>query len=486
MSVFNIAKKQERIYFIKVVIFFTLLFGFGYLPAVAPLTQLGMKVLGIFLGLLFAWTTIGLLWPSIVGLMVLVAVQAMDIKTALASGWGSSALLLIFFMTVIAACVEQSGLSHRIAVWFISCRITRGRPWLFIAAFLFSTFIISAVTSTIPAIMICWSILYSICEEVGYKPHDPFPSFMIVGIVAAAAFGLALFPFKTIGITIFGVLENMTGLTADYLTYVCFTFPMGILCIVVYILFGKMFFKLDVSLLKNRPERAFGDMDAELTEHQKMIAGFVGLLILLLIAPGMLPEEFFLTEILDRIQAVGTTFLIVAIMCCIKTEGEPILDFPKVVSQGMQWNVIFLVSVVMPLSRVLTSEETGITDFMMRALSPLLAGHSPTVFLLIIVLTAIAVTSIILQSIGGAILLTVFYPFAISLGINPLMLTSLLVFTCHFGILIPSASPMAALLHGNSEWISAKEIYLYGISSVLASGLTVCIFGIPYIQFVFG
>ena len=106
-------------------------------------------------------------------------------------------------------------------------------------------------------------------------------------------------------------------------------------------------------------------------------------------------------------------------------------------------------------------------------------------FLRVMVLLAIAVTSVILQSIGGAILLSVFYPFALSFGIDPIMLASLLIFSCHFGILLPSASPMAALLHGNSDWISAREIYKYGLLSVLASTLTVCVFGVPYIQFAF-
>ena len=36
----------------------------GNLPAPAPLTQLGMKMLGVFIGVLYGWTVAGLLWPT--------------------------------------------------------------------------------------------------------------------------------------------------------------------------------------------------------------------------------------------------------------------------------------------------------------------------------------------------------------------------------------------------------------------------------------
>ena len=55
--------------------------------------------------------------------------------------------------------------------------------------------------------------------------------------------------------------------------------------------------------------------------------------------------------------------LLVAAMCCVKVDGEAILNYKEVASKGIQWDVIFLVSVVMPLSTALTAEETGITPF---------------------------------------------------------------------------------------------------------------------------
>ena len=475
----------SKIYYLKVAVFFIIMYGFGYLPAIEPLTPMGMKVIGIFLGLIFAWTTLGLLWPSIAGLLTLVVLDTMDLNTAFALGWGSNTLLLILFMTIVAAIVEQAGVSQFIAMWFISRKAIQGKPWLFIFVFLFATMVLSAVTSTIPAILICWSILYSICKQIGYQPKESFSAFMVVGIVAAAALGLGIFPFKTIGVTVFGVLENMTGLTVDYLHYVCFTVPIGTLCIIAFVFAARLVLRVDVSKLVAFKAQDLMGLDSELDRKQKIILGFIVALIILLLLPSVLPKTFILTVILNKIQAAGTAMLLVTVMCCIRLDGSALVDFKEIASQGMQWDVIFLVSVVMPLSTAITSDETGITDFLLNVFGPLFADRTTTIFLLIVILVTVLLSNIILQSIAGAILLPVFYSFAVVLEIDPLTLTTLIVFVCHFGLITPAASPMAALMHGNSEWLKITDIYKYSAVSILSSLLVSCVVGIPYIQFVF-
>lgn len=58
-------------YIIKVAVVLFLMFGFGSLPPIPPLEKIGMEVIGIFLGMLFAWMGIGYVWPSILALIFL-------------------------------------------------------------------------------------------------------------------------------------------------------------------------------------------------------------------------------------------------------------------------------------------------------------------------------------------------------------------------------------------------------------------------------
>ena len=225
---------KDLSYYGKAFLCLFVMFGFGYLPPIDPITAQGMHILGIFFGLLFGWMTIGLIWPSIMGCIALVLVGNMKMAAVLSSGWGSTTLLLIFFMVIVAGIVEQSGVSRFIAMYFITRKFVLGKPWVFTFVFLMTIFFLAAITSTIPTIIIGWSIWYSICNQIGYKPYEPFPAFMVVGIVMAATFGLSVFPFRPVGILVFGILEDLAGLTVNYLAYICFTIPLSMLCIHIF------------------------------------------------------------------------------------------------------------------------------------------------------------------------------------------------------------------------------------------------------------
>ena len=58
------AKEQTESYsplkMVHVAVTLVIMLGFGYLPAPAPITPVGMKVLGVFFALLYGWTFSGL------------------------------------------------------------------------------------------------------------------------------------------------------------------------------------------------------------------------------------------------------------------------------------------------------------------------------------------------------------------------------------------------------------------------------------------
>ena len=58
-------------YYSHSLIVILLIFGFRYLPTIAPLTDYGMQIIGIFLGCLYGWTMVSVIWPSFLGLLAL-------------------------------------------------------------------------------------------------------------------------------------------------------------------------------------------------------------------------------------------------------------------------------------------------------------------------------------------------------------------------------------------------------------------------------
>lgn len=68
---------SEAMYYMHSFFCLAIMFGFGQLPPLEPLTPLGMNLIGIFIGLLYGWIFIDIVWPSMAGLLALMLVGGM-------------------------------------------------------------------------------------------------------------------------------------------------------------------------------------------------------------------------------------------------------------------------------------------------------------------------------------------------------------------------------------------------------------------------
>ena len=131
---------KNKLYWMHSFISLALMFGFGFLPPIEPITAMGMKVLGAFLGLLYGWMFIELGWPSLFGVLALSMSGCMTMDQILVAGIGSSTFSLVLFMLIFAALVDSVGGCQYIATYCITRKWTAGRPWLFITLFLFAAY----------------------------------------------------------------------------------------------------------------------------------------------------------------------------------------------------------------------------------------------------------------------------------------------------------------------------------------------------------
>ena len=480
------AKSKNTAYYLHSLITLVLIFGFGFLPPLEPITPVGMRILGILLGLLYGWTLVGLLWPSLFGTLAIGLSGAMSIKEVFIAGWGSDITLLILFIFVFAAMVETAGVSKAIAMWFVTRRFFMGRPWAFSFILLFSAFLLSATTSTIAAIIICWGIIYRICAELGYKSGDKWPALMVLGVVYACTIGLSLFPFKSVPLVVVGSYTALSGISVPFLKYVCFTAPICVLSLLVYVLLCKFVFRPDISPLTSLSAATFGEeAQIKLDKHKKIVIGFLIALIILLLFPSILPKGWLIARILNGIGATGVVFLIIGIMCCLRLDDKPLLDFREMARQGIQWDVVILTATVVPLISLITAESTGIKPFLSQMLQPIFAGKPDILFIALVILFSIILTNLCNNAVTGVLFVAITYGFAADMGMNTTVMTMLIVFCVHLAVLTPAGSPMAAVLHGNRQWISAAEIYKYGTIAVLATGLVLLICGLPLATLLF-
>ncbi len=471
-------RKKSMTYYINSVITIVIMFGFGHLPAPAPITPLGMQILGIFLALLFGWTFVDQVWPSILGFIALSLTGYAPLAGLMKEGFGNNTVLLMWGMLLIASLVDSAGVSKFIATYFISRKLVLGKPWLLIFTFFFVVFLMSAMTSSVPVIVVGWGILYCILNQLGYKAGDPLSSYMVVGVVYSSLVGLALFPWKVLQMVVLGMFANTAGYQLEYSLYISLSLPISIASIIGYVLLGKFLFRLDVEKLKLVTKDSFDPKDLQINYQQKIIISMLVLLVVLLVAPSIMPKAWAVTKILRGIGAHGVAFLILGVFVFLRFGNKAMINLRKA-SSDVQWDCIFLTAAMLPFTTALNAESTGINAFLIEKFSLIFNGLSPLVFIFLVIVITMIATQFMNNAICGAIMFSIVYPFAVAIGINPAMITVLMIFCLALAMLTPAGSPMSALMFGNSEWISAKEIYRYVVPGVIVIFICVCVVGIP-------
>ena len=86
-------------YYLHTVVCLLIMFGFGQLPPVEPLTPLGMNLIGIFLGVLYGWVCIEIVWPSLAGLLAMMLVGALGMRLVPAAYFGVVERFSVFAAT---------------------------------------------------------------------------------------------------------------------------------------------------------------------------------------------------------------------------------------------------------------------------------------------------------------------------------------------------------------------------------------------------
>ncbi len=446
------------------------MFSVRLLPPVPPLTPQGMALIGIFLGVLYGWIFIEIIWPSLAGMLALVLIGGLSPEVMLAQSFGSSTVVMMFFIFVFCAAINHYGVSKQLSLWIITRKFIIGRPWLFTCMFLLSVMLLGGLTSASPATLIGWSILYGICDVCGYKKGDDYPKMMVFGVVYAALVGMSLIPFKQLALTIMGTYEAISGSSIDYAGYMVTALVICLVCSLLFLLFARFVVRPDVGRLASLRAEALGCVS--FSGSQKIVLGFLLALVMLLLIPAFLPEDLPPVGLLRRIGNTGVCMLVIAVMCALRSNGRPFLPF-RAMTGGVAWGIIFILALVQPLSGAMAAPESGITPFFLSVLQPVFGSSSPMFFAACMGLLALCLCQFINNGAVGAALMPVIFSYCSGNGTNPVPAVILVVMSVHLAFLTPAATSAAALLHGN-EWTSSRNIWKTAPPVIAFSWLVMC------------
>ena len=124
-------KPKNTKYYINSAIGVSIMLFFGYLPTFSTVTPIGMKILGIYLGLLYLWSTVDLIWPSLLGIIITGFSGYDSVSGILASGFGDGTNVYIWLICLFAYFITKSGVSDNIVRAIMGLKFAKGRPWVF-------------------------------------------------------------------------------------------------------------------------------------------------------------------------------------------------------------------------------------------------------------------------------------------------------------------------------------------------------------------
>ena len=451
-----------------------------FLPPFGAMTPMGMTILGIFAGALYGWITCDMIWPSILALTMLGFTEYVaNSAAAFTSAISNPSVQTILWLLVFSALLTVTGISKWLVAKLVNSKLCKGHPWRLSIVICLAVWLCASLGAGFAAILLCWQLVYSICEQVGYTKQDKWPKMMVCAIIFFNALGALLLPFQGGVVANYGFLAKASNdlyTSYDYLSYLLLSLTVSITTTIVYFLLMRFVIRPDMGKLAQgiQVEKA-----EKLTQRQKLALGAMIALVVLTILPSCLPaggvKKFFNT--------FGTTtviLLVVAVVTALRDkDGKPYFTFKELANNGIAWPLLFMVATATVMGGALSSADSGFTATLTNLFGPILSNASAYGCAVIIAAVTLALTNVINNTVAAAIMVPVMYPFATTLGINPLMMTAMICFCANCGLLLPCASPAGAMLHGNKEWVSTKDAEISSLLGIAALLITVIVVGIP-------
>ena len=257
--------KTKPIYWVHLIIGLLIMIGFPQLGPFEPITETGMWVAGILLGMVYLWSTIDNIWPSILGLMLFALYSGFlgedvtgynAVKSVFLNAIGGDIVITVILSMVLFGAVEHAGCTKYLARFFLSRKIITGRPYVFLFILFFCSYFIAGFTIPVAALLILWPLTFEALGTFGYTSKDKIYWIATFGIYFAAALGQPMFPFKGAALVITGVFTSASSIPVSYAGYIIYNLSFSIIMMVLFLLFVKFILRPDITKMRNvNPEQ---------------------------------------------------------------------------------------------------------------------------------------------------------------------------------------------------------------------------------------
>ncbi len=452
MSETTLATKKTRnaAYYIKSIIGLAIMLFFGYLPAPAPMTHLGMVVLGQFIGLLFLWTFVDMVWPTFAGIVMFgfIAQQIYPNSFALAGVYeagmqsiGNWCTVIVIALLIFCEVLNETGIIRRVAFWFLTRKTARRSPWGFTFMFLLSGLVVGIFMDVAIAQVFMLALAKEIFSMLDMTKEDKWTKVITIGLSFTVVIAFAITPIcHTLPILFMGIYGAIAQTAINWVSYMLIAIPVGVIIWLAMFLFMRYLVKPDVSKLNNMDfAKIESARPGKMSKREKAVITLSVLLVISWVLPGILSlisPDSPIASWFNMITLLTPLLVVIVIMAVVRVEGRPLLDIPAAASK-VSWTLIFFLAGIMLIASAMGEEPTGIPAWCMAVLGPMVEGMSPFVMVTFLAIASAVLTNFANNVPVGIVFITVGVPLSLQMGINPFITALAITVGSNFAYCIP-------------------------------------------------
>lgn len=477
---FEIDKKT----LIKTLLCFGIIGLFWILPPVAPITKVGMKTIGIFIGTVLLLTLVDTTWPAFLSFALLSISGSLSMNEVLAGSIGNWIITFVIASFVLTEALNSSGFTRRLTIGFMTRPFVSKSPWLFTISYLFIAWIVGLFMDSVAAVLFFLPFTDVILKGLGYTKEDNYSHMLTIGVVFAINIAGIGTPISHSLILLgMGILSESAGINVTMFDFIKYGLPLSFILFILLFLVLRLLFKVDLSNFKNfNIKETLGDVEKMDLKEKTVVTIFFGT-VFFWVFPGLLdlifPQGNFLTQFFARFSITFWALLGMVLLSIIRINNKPIVCLKTTIENGFNWGIIFFIAIGVLLGTAMSHESVGLNEFIILHLTPILDKIPIPLVVLIIAFTSTALTNAASNVTTITIMTTVAISLAQSLpSVNVVALAFTATASGALAFVLPSSYAPIALLHADKNSNSAKVIK-YGILMVVLCSILVAFIGYP-------
>lgn len=475
-------QKETKKMYIVLIIGALLMLIIGQLPPFGQVTIIGMRLLGIFIGCIFTWFFGYLSLGSIMGIAFFALyVPGNTGNVAFPSAFGNYNLVMIFFCLIFCYGLQKCGVLSYVARLILSIRFARKGPWHLALVFWIASIACSAiVTNSLAAAVLMFGIFYEVADKLQLPKRSHFTAIVMIISATFCSLCIAMMPYSPALWVPIGMMQAVAPhITAIPIVKICL---LNWLLVFVTLMIAAILLKILLAFGVIQPNftlaKDFVIVEKEeliMTKNVKWGLFYIAVIMVLMVGASVIPASHPVGAFLSRVGTIGC-FLVVCLMMCLTTiDGERMMTFEDAVRNGVPWGLYFMLLAALTIAGNLGTEAAGISATISAFAATHLGGASVYIFALSLLAFTLVLTNCINNAVAQQLAIPIMTTLLLGAGINPIAIIGMATIVVEHGNILPSGSPVGALMHGNPEWLSSGQVYLYAAVGSLCALLAIAI-----------